>query len=108
MISSRSEQIRHGGELFGGLKRRGVVRLEVVAVRAVKDVHVPERRMVPLLDDFERLAIPGRNERPARFALVEEFVLGYLGRFGVVRDEDDFDVLDRKSTRLNSSHIPLS
>src|SRR5581483_11449433 len=59
----------------------------------MEHVNVPKRRMIALLDDLQRFAISRRDERSARLAFMEELVLGDLGRFGVVRDEDDLDVL---------------
>src|SRR5204863_1809969 len=88
-----AEEVRDGGEIFGRLQRRGVIRLEVVAVGAVKDINVPERGMIALLDDLERLAVARRDEGAAGLAFVEELVLRHLRGFGMMRDEDDLHVL---------------
>src|SRR5262245_11138859 len=41
-----AEQVADLGELLGGLERGGVVGVEVVAIRTVEGVDVPERRVV--------------------------------------------------------------
>src|SRR2546422_211286 len=87
-----AEEVAHLRQLLGGPERRRIVRVEVVAVRAVEGVDVPQGRVVARLDDLERLQVARRDERPARLALVEEFFLGHLARLGVVRDEDDLHV----------------
>src|SRR3989475_3157765 len=90
-----AEEVAHLGQLLGRSQRSRIVRVEVVPVRAVEGVDVPQRRVVARLDDLERLHVARRDERPARLALVEELLLGHLVR-------------DRKSTRLNSSHSQIS
>src|SRR5581483_7870671 len=55
-----AEEIADVGELLGEAERRRVVRVEVVAVRTMERVHVPERRVVALVDDLERLRVPRR------------------------------------------------
>src|SRR5438270_5373002 len=87
-----AEEVRNVSELFRRAQRRRIVRLEVVAVGAMKAVDVPERRVIALLDDLEGLGVAGRDERAAGFALVKKVLLGHLRGFGVVRDEDDLDV----------------
>src|SRR5213593_1283626 len=87
-----AEEVAHLGQLLGRSERSWIVRVEVVAVRAVEGVDVPQRRVVARLDDLERLHVARRDERPARLALVEELLLGHLVRLGVVRDEDDLHV----------------
>src|SRR3989454_5037141 len=87
-----AEEVAHLGQLLGRSERSRIVRVEVVAVRAVEGVDVPQRRVVARLDDLERLHVARRDERPARLALVEELLLGHLVRLGVVRDEDDLHV----------------
>src|ERR1019366_3584074 len=41
---------------------------------------------------FQRLGVARRDKGAARFALVEELLLGDLAGLGVMRDENDFDV----------------
>src|SRR6266545_1540712 len=52
-----TEQIGGTSQFLGGLEGRIVVRLEVVAVGTMKDVDIPERRMITLLDDLQRLDV---------------------------------------------------
>src|SRR5438093_9325863 len=87
-----AEEVADLGQLLGGPQCSRIVGVEVVAVRAVEGVDVPQGRVVARLDDLERLHVARRDERPARLALVEELLLGDLVRLGVVRDEDDLDV----------------
>ena len=68
---SVAEEIGDLGDLFGGLEGGWVVRLEIVAIGAVKDVDVPEKRVISLMDDLKRLMIAGRNERPPLTLLCE-------------------------------------
>src|SRR4029078_9107226 len=70
-----------------------VVRLEVVAIRTVEHVNVPQGRMIALIDDLQRLVVSGRNECSAGFALMKKFFLSHLTGFGMMRDEDDLDIL---------------
>src|SRR5438093_7071532 len=87
-----AEEVADLGQLLGGSQCSRIVGIEVVAVRAVEGVDVPQGRVVARLDDLERLQVARRDERPARLALVEELLLGHLARLGVVRDEDDLHV----------------
>src|SRR5213593_1248364 len=87
-----AEEVADLGQLLGGPQCSRIVGIEVVAVRAMEGVDVPQGRVVARLDDLERLQVARRDERPARLALVEELLLGDLVRLGVVRDEDDLDV----------------
>ena len=88
-----TEQIGDLGELLGGFKRRWIVGFEIVAVGAVKDINVPERRVIALLDDLQGFVVTGGDQGAAGFALVKKFVLGDFLGLGMVRDEDDLDVL---------------
>src|SRR6185503_3650266 len=57
------------GQLLGRFERGVVVGFEIVAVGAVKYVDVPERRMITLFDDLERLGVSRRDKRAARLTL---------------------------------------
>ena len=59
---SIAEEVGDLGDLFGGLEGGRIVRLEIVAIGAVKDIDVPEKRVIPLMDDLKRLMIAGRDE----------------------------------------------
>ena len=85
---------------MSGFERRWIVGFEVVAVGTMKDVNVPKGGVVALLDDLEGLVISGGNERAAGFAFVKEFLFGDFARFGVVRDENDLDVLITGAEKL--------
>src|SRR5262245_16643524 len=95
-----AEEVADLGQLLGGAQRGGVVGVEVVAVGAMEGVDVPQRRMVAGLDDLERLQITRGDEGASGLALVEELALGHLVRLGVVRDEDDLDVLVLRADEL--------
>src|SRR6184192_4297475 len=71
-----AEEVADLGQLLGGSQCSRIVGIEVVAVRAVEGVDVPEGRVVARLHDLERLQVARRDERPPRLALVEEFFLG--------------------------------
>ena len=51
------EQVRGMGQFLGGLEGRFIVRFEVVAIGTMKDVDIPQRGMVTLLDDLQRLDV---------------------------------------------------
>src|SRR6059036_1885460 len=56
-----AEEVAHLGQLLGRAERSRIVRVEVVAVRAVEGVDVPQRRVVARLDDLERLHVARRE-----------------------------------------------
>jgi len=56
--------------------------------------------VVARLDDFQRLVVTGRDKSAAGLALVKELFLGHLVRLGVVRDENDLDVLIARAKKL--------
>src|ERR1044072_4297700 len=88
-----AEEVGHLGQLVRGLERRFVVGFEVVAVRAVEHIHVPQGGVVTLLDDLQRLVVAGGDERAAGFALVKKLLLGASAPSGVVPNENAPDVL---------------
>jgi hypothetical protein len=59
-----AEEVGDLGDLSGGLEGGRIVRLEIVAIGAVKDIDVPEKGMIPLMDDLKRLMIAGGDESP--------------------------------------------
>ena len=71
---------------------RGVVGIEVVAIGAVEGVDVPQRRMVALGDDLERVRYPEEMNVPPDSPLWKNSSSVTSLGFGVVGDEDDLDV----------------
>ena len=60
----------------------------------------------PKLDDFLKLASQG-NLIPVTRRILADFETP-LSAYKKIRGQGESFLLDRKSTRLNSSHIPLS
>src|SRR5215208_6658763 len=95
-----AEQIGGLGEFLCCFECRRVVGLEIVTVGTVKHVNVPQCRMITLLDNLQRFDIAGRDHCAAGLALMEKLVFGDLFSFGVMRDENDFDVLITSGDKL--------
>src|SRR5439155_13393846 len=88
-----AKQVRNLSQLRSGFERCGIVGFEVIAVRTMKRIDVPQSRMVSLIDDFQGFEIAGRNKRSAGFVCVKEFLLVDLVRLRTVRNENEHDLL---------------
>ena len=81
-----------------------VARLRV-AVRSLRRIDVPVVRCVALFLDFQHLVERGRDDRAARLARIEEFLLVDFLRVMRVADEDDVDAFVAPLQEQMQQHV---
>src|SRR6185503_6437130 len=100
-----TKKIAGRDQLISKLHRLFVVGIVVIAIREVEWIDVPVTRAVALLDHVKRKLISRRNHGSARFSLREELLFRHFFRLGVMRNENDVDVVVLRSQETDHPEI---
>ena len=81
----------------------------MTAVKVKEDVFIFDLGLyIPGIVELQEENVLEYTNRFKKGGNVQEYTEAKLREFGAIPDDRILDKLDRKSTRLNSSHIPLS
>lgn len=90
---SIAEHVAALHELTDQLHAAFVVRGQIISIREVKGIDVIAGRGITLVDDFKSLDVGRGADGSTTLSACEEFFLGDLLGLGMVREEDDLNLL---------------